>query len=157
MAQRVGRGIALLFHDRGTRRGWVVSSTPRPHFNPRKDPAPTYRRLGGPQGRSRRAKNLVLTGIRSRPSSPVAQLLYRLSYPAHYQIKYWMENSLEGDTWEDQKWGKEGRLVAAKYKWMEGPSRGEGHLKANYRKDHGPKRVVAPLKRKKNLQGLWKI
>jgi len=22
VAQRVGRGIALLFHDRGTRRGW---------------------------------------------------------------------------------------------------------------------------------------
>ena len=32
MAQRVGRGIALLFHDRGTR-----SSTPRPYFTPRKD------------------------------------------------------------------------------------------------------------------------
>ena len=30
VAQRMGRGIALLFHDRGTRRGWVVSSTPRP-------------------------------------------------------------------------------------------------------------------------------
>ena len=32
VAQRVGRGIALLFHDRGTRRGWVVSGTPRPLF-----------------------------------------------------------------------------------------------------------------------------
>ena len=38
MAKRVGRGIALLIHDRGTRRGWVVSSTPRPHFTPGKDP-----------------------------------------------------------------------------------------------------------------------
>ena len=37
VAQRVGRGIALLFHGRGTRRGWVVSSTPRPHFTPGKD------------------------------------------------------------------------------------------------------------------------
>ena len=37
VAQRVGRGKALLFHDRGTRRGWVVSSTPRPHFTPGKD------------------------------------------------------------------------------------------------------------------------
>ena len=27
MAQRVGRGITLLFHDRSTRRGGVVSST----------------------------------------------------------------------------------------------------------------------------------
>ena len=35
VAQRVGRGIALLFHDRGTRRWWVVSSTPRLHFYPR--------------------------------------------------------------------------------------------------------------------------
>jgi len=30
VAQRVGRGIAVLFHDRGTRRRWTVSSTPRP-------------------------------------------------------------------------------------------------------------------------------
>ena len=40
VAQRVGRGIALLFHDRGTRRGWVVSNTPWPHFTPGKDPVP---------------------------------------------------------------------------------------------------------------------
>ena len=46
MAQRVGRGIALLFHDRGTRRGWVVSSTPRPHFTPRKDPVPILHEAG---------------------------------------------------------------------------------------------------------------
>jgi hypothetical protein len=35
------RDIALLFHDLGTRRGWVVSSTPRPHFTPREGPG-TY-------------------------------------------------------------------------------------------------------------------
>jgi len=40
VAHRVGRCIALLFHDRGTRRGWVVCSTPRPHFTPGKDPVP---------------------------------------------------------------------------------------------------------------------
>ena len=40
VAQRVGRGTALLFQDRGTRRGWVVSSTPRPHFTPGKEPVP---------------------------------------------------------------------------------------------------------------------
>ena len=34
VVQRVGSGIALLFHDRGIRREWVVSSTPRPHFTP---------------------------------------------------------------------------------------------------------------------------
>ena len=42
-----------------------------------------YRRLGGPQGRSGRAENLVPTGIRSRTVQPVAESLYRLSYPAH--------------------------------------------------------------------------
>ena len=66
VAQRVGRGIPLLFHDRGTRWGWVVSSTPRPHLTTGKDPVPFYRRLGGPQGRSGRSENLVPTGIQSR-------------------------------------------------------------------------------------------
>jgi len=42
VAKRVGRGIALLFHDRGTRRGWLVTSTPRPHFIPGKDPVPIF-------------------------------------------------------------------------------------------------------------------
>ena len=74
MAQRLGRGIALLFHDRCTRRGWVVSSTSRPHFTPGKDPVPFYRRLGGPQGRSGRAENLVPTGIRSRTVQPAVSL-----------------------------------------------------------------------------------
>jgi hypothetical protein len=38
VAQRVCRVIALLFRDCGTRRGWVFSSTPWPHFTPGKDP-----------------------------------------------------------------------------------------------------------------------
>jgi len=71
----------------------VVSSTPRPHFTRGKDPYSFYRRLVGPQGRSGRAENLVHTGIRSRTVQPVAQSLYRLSYPDHchlifeYEIK----------------------------------------------------------------------
>jgi hypothetical protein len=71
VAQRVGRGIALLFHDRGTWRWWVVSSMPRPHFTPRKTRYPFYRRLGGSQGRSGRLKNLVPTGIRYPTVQPV--------------------------------------------------------------------------------------
>jgi hypothetical protein len=66
VAQSVGRVIVLLFHDSGTRRGWAVSSTSRPHFTPGKDPVPIlleaglppektrytfYRRLGYPQER----------------------------------------------------------------------------------------------------------
>ena len=46
VAQGVGRCIALLFHDRGTRRGWVVSSTPRPHLIPGKDPVPILQEAG---------------------------------------------------------------------------------------------------------------
>jgi len=46
VAQRVGRGVALLFHDPDTRMGWVVSSTPRLHFTPKKDPAPILQEAG---------------------------------------------------------------------------------------------------------------
>ena len=40
-AHRGSRGIALPFHDHGTRRGWGVSVTPRPLFTPWKQPVPT--------------------------------------------------------------------------------------------------------------------
>jgi len=83
VVQRVGRGIALLSHDRDTRRGWVVSSTPRPHFTPGRTRYPFYRRLGVPPGP-------VWTGGKSRPhrdsipDRPArSQSLYRLSCPAH--------------------------------------------------------------------------
>ena len=39
-AYRSCRGIALSFHDHGTRRGLGVSVTPRPLFTPGKDPVP---------------------------------------------------------------------------------------------------------------------
>ena len=67
----MGRGIALLFHDRCTRRGSVVSSTPWLLFAPGKIRYPFYRRLGGTQGRYGRAENLVPTGIRSWTVQPV--------------------------------------------------------------------------------------
>jgi hypothetical protein len=47
LAQRVQRGIALPFRDLGARRGWVVSTTPRPLYLPGKTRYPLYRRLGG--------------------------------------------------------------------------------------------------------------
>jgi len=71
VAQRVGRGIALLFHDRGTRRWWMVSSMPRPHFASGKDPVPILQEAGEAQDRSGQAANLVPTGIRSRTVQPV--------------------------------------------------------------------------------------
>jgi len=86
VAQRVGRGIALLFHDRGTRRGWVVSSTPRPHFTPGKGQVLIIQEAGWAPGP-------VWTGGKSRPyrdSIPGcearSQSLYRLSYRAHIHV-----------------------------------------------------------------------
>jgi len=71
VAQTVGRGIALLFHDRGTRRGEWSAARPGRTLPPGKIRYPFYRRLGRPQGRSWWAENLVLTGIRSRTVQPV--------------------------------------------------------------------------------------
>jgi len=68
---RVGRGIALLFHDRGTRRGEWSATRPGRTLPPGKSRYPIYRRLGGPQGRSGRAENLDPTEIRSRTVQPV--------------------------------------------------------------------------------------
>jgi len=88
VAQRVGRGIALLFHDRGTRRGSVVISTSRPHFTPGKDPVPILQEDGWvPRAGLDERKNPVPTGIRSRTVQSVVQSLYRLSYRAHEDVR----------------------------------------------------------------------
>ena len=71
VAQSMGRGLALLFHDRDTRRGWVVSSRPGRTLLPGQTRYPFYTRLIGPQGRSLWADNLVPTGIRFRTVQPV--------------------------------------------------------------------------------------
>ena len=63
--------------------GECSAARPGRTLPPGKTRYPLYRRLGGPQGRSGLAENLVLTGIRSRTVQPVAQSLYRLSYRAH--------------------------------------------------------------------------
>ena len=85
-AQRVGRGIALLFHDRGTRSGWVVSSTLRPYLTPRKDPVPSVQEDGWAVHRAGldRRKISPLTGFDLRTVQPVVQSLFRLNYRAHY-------------------------------------------------------------------------
>jgi hypothetical protein len=49
MAQRGSRGIALLILDLGARRGWVVSTTPRPVY-PGKDPVPIVQEVGWAPG-----------------------------------------------------------------------------------------------------------
>jgi len=57
-AHRGSRGIALPFHDHGTRREWEVSVTPWPFFTPGKIRYPFYRRFGGPQGRSEQVRKI---------------------------------------------------------------------------------------------------
>ena len=63
-AHRGSRGIALPFHDYGTRRGSGVRVTPRPLFTPGKDPVPTVQEAGWPPGPVwTDAENLASTGI----------------------------------------------------------------------------------------------
>ena len=62
----------------------MVSSTPRPHFTPGKDPVPILQEAGwapGPVWTG--AENLVPTGIRSPYRPARSQSLYRLRYAAH--------------------------------------------------------------------------
>ena len=104
VAQRVGRGIALFFHDRSTRRGWVVSKTLRPYFTPGKDPVPILQKAGWAPGP-------VWTGVKSRPhrdsipDRPArSQWLYRLSYTVHVgKYIYYLTNTAIGVWIEDGK------------------------------------------------------
>jgi len=83
-AHRGSRGIALLFLDHGTRRGWGVSVMPRPLFTPGKDPVPIVQEAGWASGPVwTGAENLTPTGIRSPDRPASSQLLYQLRYQAH--------------------------------------------------------------------------
>ena len=82
VTQTVGRGIALLFHDRGTRRGWVVSSTPRLHLTPGKDPVPILQEAGWAPGP-------VWTGGKSRPyRDSIPDRPSRSSLPVHTRWRW---------------------------------------------------------------------
>ena len=60
------RGIALHFHDKGTRRGWGVSVTHRPLFTPKKDLVPIVQEAGwAPWPVWTGVENLDSTEIRS--------------------------------------------------------------------------------------------
>jgi len=83
-AHRGSRGITLLFHDHGTRRGEGSASRPGRSLPPGETRYSLYRRLGGTQGRSGQVwKISPLTGIRSPDRPARSQSLYRLRYPAH--------------------------------------------------------------------------
>ena len=72
-SHRGTRGIALLFHDHGIRKGWGVSVMPRPLFTPGKDPVPVVQEAGwapGPVWTG--AENLAPPGFDPRTVQPVA-------------------------------------------------------------------------------------
>ena len=71
VAHRLGRVIALILHDCGTGGGEWSAARPGRNLPPEKTRYQFYRRLGGPQGWSGRAENLILTGIRSRNVQPL--------------------------------------------------------------------------------------
>ena len=63
---------------------------------PGKTGYPLYRRLGGPQSRSGQVQEIWLSpGFDQETVQPVAQSLYRLSYPAHSEIYVFRGNPLE--------------------------------------------------------------
>ena len=67
------KGIALLFHDHGTRRGWGVSVTLRPLFIPGKDLVPLVQEAGWALGLVwTRTENLASPGFDPRTVQPVA-------------------------------------------------------------------------------------
>ena len=73
---------------KGSRRGWGVSFTHRPLFNPGKDPAPIVQEAGWASGLVwTGVENLAPTGVWSPDRPARSQSLYRLRYPAH--IRYW--------------------------------------------------------------------
>jgi hypothetical protein len=99
-AHRGNRGIALLFHDHGTRRGWGVSVTTRPLFTSRKDLVPIVQEAGWVPGLVwTGAENLAPTGIQSLYHPARSQLLYRLRYPAHIQWHNRYNNILSSNMW----------------------------------------------------------
>jgi hypothetical protein len=65
----------------GTRRGWVVCSTPRPYFTPGKDPVPIVQEAGWAPGLVWTGGKSRPTGIRSPDCPAHSQSLYQLSYP----------------------------------------------------------------------------
>jgi len=94
--QRVGRVIALLFHDRGSRRGgWSAARLSRT-LPPGKDPVPILQEGGWAPG-------LVWTGGKSHPhwdSIPdrpaCSQSLYQLNYLAYIYCLLLWRNTVGG-------------------------------------------------------------
>jgi hypothetical protein len=79
----VSGGIAQLFLNLGTRRGCVVSITPRPPSPPGKDPVPIVEEAGwAPEPVWIGAENLAPPGLDPRTFQPVATRYTDCAIPA---------------------------------------------------------------------------
>ena len=104
-AHRGSRGIALPFHDHGTRRGEGSASRPGRFFAPGKDTVPIVLEAGwapGPVWTG--AENIAPTGIRSPDRPARSQSLYRLRYPAHLLIMYFNILTLKSSDFFFAQW-----------------------------------------------------
>ena len=82
MAQRLGRGIALLFHDGGTKGGeWLAARPGRTLAG--KEPVSIVQESWWAPGPVWTGGKSHPTRIRSPDRPDRSQSLYRLSYPAH--------------------------------------------------------------------------
>jgi len=140
------RGIALLFHDHGIRRGWVVSVTPWPLFTPGKDPVPMVQEaVWAPGPVWTGAENLAPTGIRSRTFQPVAsRYTDYASRPTDVTKRSWnpwktvLEIPKKGmQSWSDLISYLKGRLHRIYMVWATSAVRGlhVGNMKFNTRID----------------------
>jgi len=107
-AHRGSRGIALLFHDHGNRRGWGVSVTSRPLFTTGKDPVPIVQEAGWAQGQSGQVRKISSPPeFDPRTVQPVAKhiTLIKLKFETSYM-----------QTWEAD--GYTCVLEIAPWKWQ---------------------------------------
>ena len=104
MAHRGSRGIALLFHDHGTRRGEGSASRPGRSLPPGKTWYPLYRRLGGHQGRSGQVRKISpLSGFDPRTVQAVAsQYTDWATWPTLMSVAIWYF----GGNRTPQEWNK---------------------------------------------------
>jgi len=84
IACKGSRGIALLFLDHSTRRGWGVSVTPRPLFTPGKDMVPIVQEAGWAPGPIwTGAENLARPGFDPWTVHPIASRYTDWAITAH--------------------------------------------------------------------------
>jgi hypothetical protein len=98
-AHRGRGGIALPFHDHGTRRGWGVSVTHRPLSTPGKARYPFCKRRGRPQGRSGQVRKISSTpGFYPWTAQPVASRYtdWATRPPISYMLGVWIQHPIIG-------------------------------------------------------------